>query len=288
MVVLGSDEARAFIELALDQMMANADTLGPKVSDRPELEDSNSVFGLVTHCLGVADWWLDHVVLGNPTTRDRTSEFESAGTLADLEHKVDGFRARLPGLLRDVTQTSEPVSAHLEAVTASSRRWPWTTGAIVLHVVEELFQHAGHVDITTDLLAARHQVVAAVLVRGDRVLLCHRHPERKWYPNVWDLPGGHVERGEPRLDALVRELREELGVEVDVNDAVRVLRHAPNRDLDIEVWAVGAWSGDVVNAAPEEHDTLRWFALDELDGIEVADPGVVLACRRAAEHVNAS
>ncbi len=288
MVDLGSREAAAFIELAFDQMMAKANVLGPRVSDRPEIEDSNSVFGLVTHCLGVADWWLDHVVLGNPTTRDRESEFHAGGTLTDLEDRVESFRTRLPAMLDQVVQTTEPVAGHLEAETASSRRWPWSTSSIVLHVIEELFQHAGHVDITTDLLGARHQVVAAVLVRNNEVLLCHRHQDREWFPNVWDLPGGHVERGEPRRDALARELREELGVEVDIAGAASILRHAQSDDLDIEVWAVSSWSGDPVNAAPDEHDALRWFALDELDAIDVADPSVVLACQRAVDAVSAS
>jgi hypothetical protein len=41
-----------------------------------------------------------------------------------------------------------------------------------------------------------HEIVAAVLVRDGRVLLCHRSPGREWFPNVWDLPGGHVEADE--------------------------------------------------------------------------------------------
>jgi mutator protein MutT len=59
---------------------------------------------------------------------------------------------------------------------------------------------------------AAHQVVAGLLVRQGRVLLCHRSPDRAWYPDVWDFPGGHVEAGETAPDALVREVREEVGV----------------------------------------------------------------------------
>ncbi|WP_084685963.1 NUDIX domain-containing protein [Nonomuraea coxensis] len=54
--------------------------------------------------------------------------------------------------------------------------------------------------------------VTAVLRDGDRVLLCHRNAGRRWYPDVWDLPGGHVEEGEDPKESLVRELREELGI----------------------------------------------------------------------------
>ena len=59
-----------------------------------------------------------------------------------------------------------------------------------------------------------HDVVMALLRRDDRVLLCHRSPDREWFPDVWDFPGGHVEPGERPEDALVRELAEELGVTI--------------------------------------------------------------------------
>lgn len=116
------------------------------------------------------------------------------------------------------------------------------------------------------------------------MLLCHRHPGRKWYPNVWDVPGGHIDPGESRIDALVRELREELGIEIDTTRAVSVLRHSPKPDLDIEIWAVANWEGEIVNAEPDEHDDIRWFVAAELDTIDLADPDVGIACRRAIEH----
>src|SRR5689334_17991601 len=58
------------------------------------------------------------------------------------------------------------------------------------------------------------QIAAAVLKANDQVLLCHRSPTRHAYPNVWDLPGGHLEPGESGPAALVRELREELGIQI--------------------------------------------------------------------------
>lgn len=51
----------------------------------------------------------------------------------------------------------------------------------------------------------RHRVVCAALVRDGRVLLGHRSPGRRSYPDVWDLPGGHVDGGETPAAALVRE-----------------------------------------------------------------------------------
>lgn len=52
------------------------------------------------------------------------------------------------------------------------------------------------------------------LIREGRVLLAHRRPEKHAYPDLWDLPGGMIEVGESELEALARELREELGVQI--------------------------------------------------------------------------
>jgi mutator protein MutT len=55
-------------------------------------------------------------------------------------------------------------------------------------------------------------IVNALLVRNGTILLGRRSPERKAYPNRWSFPGGHVEEGESLDAALLREVREEVGV----------------------------------------------------------------------------
>jgi 8-oxo-dGTP diphosphatase len=116
----------------------------------------------------------------------------------------------------------------------------------------------------------RHEIVAGVLVRDARVLLCHRSADREWYPNVWDLPGGHIEPGESPADALVRELREELGVTVEppADPPFTVIATA---DFDMLVWLVTEWVGDSSNMAPAEHDALAWYVAADLSGLRLAD-----------------
>ncbi len=142
----------AFIDLAFDRMLAKAEALGPQVGDRPNLDGSNSAFALISHCIGVTEWWLGHAILGRETHRDRDAEFAASGTVAELRELVEQFRSTLPELVERAVSTPAPASAYLEETTAGDRVWPWTTTSICLHVVEELFQHAGHVDITADLL----------------------------------------------------------------------------------------------------------------------------------------
>lgn len=105
------------------------------------------------------------------------------------------------------------------------------------------------------------------LVRDGRVLLVRRGLHKRAFPGAWDLPGGVVEPGESPAEGLLRELDEELAVEVAA-DAISPLcevRVAPAGDpVMLRAWLVHAWHGEPVNAAPDEHDDLDWCAIDDL------------------------
>ncbi|SDL63760.1 mutator mutT protein [Geodermatophilus siccatus] len=123
----------------------------------------------------------------------------------------------------------------------------------------------------------RHYVVAGVLVRGAAVLMGHRSPDRRWYPDVWDLPGGHVEPGEDEPAALTRELREEVGV---VPRGPVLLTRLEDGELRLSLWLVRAWDGDPRNLQPHEHDELRWVRAADLPGLRLAHPAYVdVVCR---------
>jgi 8-oxo-dGTP diphosphatase len=120
---------------------------------------------------------------------------------------------------------------------------------------------------------AAHNVVCAALVRSGRILLCHRSPTRQWFPNVWDLPGGHIEPGESPRSALRREIAEEIGARVLIG------RRSPNHvgvdptlDLAISIWTVERWHGTVSNRQVEEHDEIEWFDPSELADLNLAHP----------------
>jgi len=111
------------------------------------------------------------------------------------------------------------------------------------------------------------KVVVGALVRDGRVLLVHRRPDKRAYPNVWDLPGGVMEAGESELGALTRELQEELGVQIATGSAshlCRVTAGPTDEPALLSAWLVGDWQGVPANLAPEEHDDIGWFGLEEL------------------------
>ena len=116
--------------------------------------------------------------------------------------------------------------------------------------------------------AVPHEVVAALLVRHGRVLLCHRAVGRRWYPDVWDLPGGHVESGETPIEALVRELEEELGIQIE--EPGPELARVVESEFVLRIWLVERWAGNPVNASPVEHDDLAWFDADEASELRLS------------------
>ncbi|WP_152186050.1 NUDIX domain-containing protein [Segeticoccus rhizosphaerae] len=122
-------------------------------------------------------------------------------------------------------------------------------------------------------MVARTPIAVAALVRDGYVLLAHRHPSRQWYPDCWDLVGGHVEPGEQPVEAVVRECLEELGV--DVHDPQPFPMPFSDPTLDLHAFLVTRWHGEPHNVAPEEHDDLRWFQPCELADLTMADAGAL-------------
>ena len=130
-------------------------------------------------------------------------------------------------------------------------------------------------------------VVGAVLISEGRVLLCRRSARRTWRPGRWDLPGGHVEPGETPPQALVRELREELAITIAPPTGTP-LATVTVPQFEMPVWVVDAWDGQVVNAAPDEHDAIGWFGPDEVPEEDLALPVYAELIRRAVTEQRTS
>jgi 8-oxo-dGTP diphosphatase len=114
---------------------------------------------------------------------------------------------------------------------------------------------------TRDDGAMTVRVVGAALVRDGRVLAARRSQPAR-HAGGWEFPGGKVEPGESDEQALARELREELGVEVVVGARLGEVADAALRLV--------VYPATVVSGEPqplEDHDQLRWLDASELDDV---------------------
>ena len=109
------------------------------------------------------------------------------------------------------------------------------------------------------------QIVNALFVRHGMVLLARRSAQRSSYPGLWSFPGGHAERGETTREALIRELREEVGVtptETSFLVSIRDPNSAPDDPTTYHMYAVTGWSGSEPRLVGGEHTELRWLPFE--------------------------
>jgi 8-oxo-dGTP diphosphatase len=107
-------------------------------------------------------------------------------------------------------------------------------------------------------------VVAVALVDVDGRVLIARRPEGKQLAGLWEFPGGKVEPGERPEAALIRELREELGIEVSESCLAPFVFASHAYDsfhLLMPLYLCRRWEGTVV---AREHSALAWVKPDRL------------------------
>ncbi len=106
-------------------------------------------------------------------------------------------------------------------------------------------------------------VAAALLIDADNRVLLARRPEGKPMAGLWEFPGGKVDAGELPEVALVRELREELGIETSVGclQPLTFASHAYEKfHLLMPIYACRLWQG---TPQPREGQTLAWATKHE-------------------------
>jgi len=91
-------------------------------------------------------------------------------------------------------------------------------------------------------------VVAAVIERNGRVLICQRKRGGR-HPLKWEFPGGKVEPGEDLRQALARELREELGIQARIGEKIesQEVRYGESPVIRLHFYRVGEFTGEPVN-----------------------------------------
>jgi len=142
-----------FVDAALNAMAGILRELGDELANRrPALRDANSPYAILTHCLGVLAYWGGATVAERMVSRDREAEFTATGEVEALLERMAGARHQLEVDLAGY----DPMAAPANVLRSPDTAEPYTEvkGAVLLHILEELFQHLGQMELTRDLLLA--------------------------------------------------------------------------------------------------------------------------------------
>ncbi|MGW3150313.1 DinB family protein [Streptomyces sp. NPDC001177] len=148
---MNQDEYLYFLRRAFDGMLQALDELGDTLANTPPpLPGANSPYAIAHHCVAVADYWTGHILVGRHVDRDRDSEFTARGTTGWLRREIGDLFTRLEADLATVRPGDLPRSIPPADFEGPDRQL--TAYGVQLHVLEELAQHHGQVQITRDLL----------------------------------------------------------------------------------------------------------------------------------------
>jgi uncharacterized damage-inducible protein DinB len=149
--MISADDFLSFANEAIDAMVEMVRGLGDDLANqRPDLAGANSPYAILTHCLGVMEFWGGHVVAGRAVERDRPAEFRASGRVADLAERA----RRAQDQLRFDVARAQPSAPVRGVLNEADRVRPLgrTQGGALMHVYEELAQHRGQMEITRDIL----------------------------------------------------------------------------------------------------------------------------------------
>jgi 8-oxo-dGTP diphosphatase len=118
-----------------------------------------------------------------------------------------------------------------------------------------------------------HVVIAIILNAEGQVLIAQRsfHQEKG---GMWEFPGGKVEINESGYDALVRELQEEIGIQITAADPwMKVEYDYPHKSVLLDTWMVRHYEGMPIGA---EGQPIAWCALEDLKNYQFPEGNLAI------------
>jgi tRNA (adenine37-N6)-methyltransferase len=172
--VISVEDLLFYVDEALDGMVEIVTGLGDGLANtRPDLPGANSPYVILTHCLGVMEYWAGDVIAGRTIERDRDAEFRASGPVGPLVERTRRARHQLEADLAHL----DPFAPPRGNVAPEDTALPLgrTQGGALIHIYEELAQHRGQMEGCRDVLLAGagsgHRSVALDpigVVRGGR------------------------------------------------------------------------------------------------------------------------
>ena len=122
------------------------------------------------------------------------------------------------------------------------------------------------------------KVVAAIIIHENKIFATQRGYGE--FKDGWEFPGGKIEPGETPQEALVREIKEELDIEIEVKDFLETVEYDyPEFHLSMDCFFCSIRSGELVL---KEHEAAKWLTVETLDSVDwlPADEGLTEGIRK--------
>lgn len=121
------------------------------------------------------------------------------------------------------------------------------------------------------------KVVAAIIIHENKIFATQRGYGE--FKDGWEFPGGKIEPGETPQEALAREIKEELDIEIEVKDFLETVEYDyPEFHLSMDCFFCSIRSGELVL---KEHEAAKWLTVETLDSVDwlPADQGLIEGIR---------
>jgi len=123
-------------------------------------------------------------------------------------------------------------------------------------------------------------VTCAVIVKNDTILACQRGPNSE-HPYEWEFPGGKIEDGETPEQCIVREIWEELNVDIEIIKPLHeIVFNYPEKSVQLIPFLCSLTKG---NPTPIEHHTIRWQLKSRMADLTWSEADEKLICLNSSE-----
>lgn len=118
-------------------------------------------------------------------------------------------------------------------------------------------------------------VVAGVLIYKNKALIIQRNKDEDVFPNLWEIPSGKRELFEKSQEALIREMKEEVGVEIKILSPVDVFEFKVEKENETRDSTQISFLCKLINNSEVklsgEHQNFAWISENEIDNYELSD-----------------
>ena len=140
------------LDEVLDDMVRIVTELGDELANqRADVPDSNSPYAILTHCLGVMEYWGGYMVAGRSIRRDRAAEFRASGPVGELIERTGRARRQLQSDLASLEPFAPP-RGHPKHQGDAGLPMNKTQGGALIHAYEDLARHRGQMEVTRDII----------------------------------------------------------------------------------------------------------------------------------------